>query len=476
MRNSSSVRTRFAPSPTGDLHIGGARTALFCWLYARRFGGSFVLRIEDTDRARSTEASVSTILEGLSWLGLDWDEGPIFQSDRFERYREQIQTLLARGEAYYCYCTRERLETLREAQRARGEKPRYDGRCRERTGEPPAGGPPPVVRFRNPLAGEVVVEDAIKGRIAFANAELDDLIIARSDGTPTYNFTVVVDDMELDISHVIRGDDHVNNTPRQINLLRALGGRVPVYAHVPMILSANGKRMSKREGAQGVEAFRDAGYLPDALVNYLARLGWSHGDQEVFSRDELIRLFDIAEVNRAAAVFDHDKLTWLNQHYIQGAGAESLREPLRRELERIGLDPAQGPDIGLVVEVQRDRARTLVDMAEKSVFAYRDFDAYDEGAAKKHLRPVALEPLLAVRERLAALDAWEAEPLHAAVAGTAEVLDLKLGRLAQPLRVALTGTATSPSIEKTLLLVGRERSLARIDVACAHVRARAALS
>ena len=243
-----------------------------------------------------------------------------------------------------------------------------------------------------------------------------------------------------------------------------------------MILAADGKRMSKREGAQGVAAFRDAGYLPDALVNYLARLGWSHGDQEVFSRDELIRLFDIADVNRAAAVFDYEKLTWLNQHYIQGAGAESLREPLRRELERIGLDPARGPDIGLVVEVQRDRARTLVDMAEKSVFAYRDFDAYDEGAAKKHLRPVALEPLLAVRERLAALDAWESEPLHAAVAGTAETLDLKLGRLAQPLRVALTGTAMSPSIEKTLLLVGRERSLARIDAACAQVRARAALS
>ena len=333
-----------------------------------------------------------------------------------------------------------------------------------------------MVRFRNPLAGEVVVEDAIKGRIAFANAELDDLIVARSDGTPTYNFTVVVDDMDLDISHVIRGDDHVNNTPRQINLLRALGGTVPVYAHVPMILAADGKRMSKREGAQGVAAFRDAGYLPDALVNYLARLGWSHGDQEVFSRDELVGLFDIADVNRAAAVFDYDKLTWLNQHYIQGADAESLREPLRQELERIGLDPARGPDIGLVVEVQRDRARTLVDMAEKSVFAYRDFDAYDEGAAKRHLRPVALEPLLAVRERLAALDAWEAEPLHAAVAGTADTLDLKLGRLAQPLRVALTGTAMSPSIEKTLLLVGRERSLARIDAACAQVRARATLS
>ena len=470
------VRTRFAPSPTGDLHIGGARTALFCWLYARRHGGSFVLRIEDTDRERSTQASVATILEGLSWLGLDWDEGPIYQSERFDRYREEIRRLLAQGDAYYCYCSRERLEALREAQRARGEKPRYDGRCRSGVGRSERGDAPPVVRFRNPLSREVVVEDAIKGRIAFANAELDDFVIARADGTPTYNFTVVVDDIDLEISHVIRGDDHVNNTPRQINLLRALGSAEPVYAHVPMILAADGRRMSKREGAQGVEAFRDLGYLPDAIVNYLARLGWSHGDQEVFSRDELIGLFDIADVNRAAAVFDFEKLTWLNQHYIQRADAASLRGPLRRELERLALDPAEGPDLATVIEVQRDRARTLVDMAAKSEFAFRDPGAYDEGAAKKHLRPVALEPLLAVRERLAALEAWEAEPLHAAVAETAEALDLKLGRLAQPLRVALTGTAMSPSIEKTLLLAGRARSLARIDAACDHVRRRAALS
>lgn len=470
------VRTRFAPSPTGDLHIGGARTALFCWLYARRHGGSFVLRIEDTDRERSTQASVATILEGLSWLGLDWDEGPIFQSERFDRYREEIRRLLGQGDAYYCYCSRERLEALREAQRARGEKPRYDGRCRDGVGRSERGDAPPVVRFRNPLSREVVVEDAIKGRIAFANAELDDFVIARADGTPTYNFTVVVDDIDLEISHVIRGDDHVNNTPRQINVLRALGGAEPVYAHVPMILAADGRRMSKREGAQGVEAFRDLGYLPDAIVNYLARLGWSHGDQEVFSRDELIGLFDIADVNRAAAVFDFEKLTWLNQHYIQRADAASLRGPLRRELERLALDLAEGPDLATVIEVQRDRARTLVDMAAKSEFAFREPGAYDEGAAKKHLRPVALEPLLAVRERLAALEAWEAEPLHAAVAETAEVLDLKLGRLAQPLRVALTGTAMSPSIEKTLLLAGRTRSLARIDAACDHVRRRAALS
>ena len=470
------VRTRFAPSPTGDLHIGGARTALFCWLFARRHGGRFVLRIEDTDRERSTQASVATIREGLSWLGLDWDEGPIFQSDRFERYREQIRRLLEQGHAYHCYCSRERLEALRERQRAHGEKPRYDGRCRDGGARGGREDAPPVVRFRNPLRGEVVVEDAIKGSISFANAELDDFVIARADGTPTYNFTVVVDDLDLEISHVIRGDDHVNNTPRQINVLRALGGTEPVYAHVPMILAADGKRMSKREGAQGVEAFRDLGYLPDALVNYLARLGWSHGDQEVFSRDELVRLFDIHDVNRAAAVFDFEKLTWLNQHYIQRADPERLRAPLRRELERMALDPAAGPDLAAVIEVQRERARTLVDMAAKSEFAFRDFVAYDEGAAKKHLRPVALAPLLAVRERLAALDAWSAEPLHAAVAESAAALDLKLGRLAQPLRVALTGTAASPSIEKTLLLAGRERSLARIDAACAHCAKRAALS
>ena len=469
------VRTRFAPSPTGDLHVGGARTALFCWLYARRHRGRFLLRIEDTDRARSTEVSVEGILQGLVWLGLDWDEGPIFQSRRFGRYRERIRELLERGAAYPCYCGRERLEALRESQRARGEKPRYDGRCRGLRAAPPDA-VAPVVRFRNPVEGEVIVEDAVKGRLSFDNAELDDLIIARADGTPTYNFTVVVDDLDFEISHVIRGDDHVNNTPRQLNLLHALGGKAPVYAHLPMIRGADGRRMSKREGADAVTAFRDAGYLPEALVNHLARLGWSHGDREIFSRDELIRLFDLRAVNRAASIFDFEKLSWLNQHYIQHAEVETLREPFVEALRRIGLDPAQGPDPDTAVEIQRDRAKTLVEMAEKSAFAFRELGGYDERAAGKHLRPAALDPLLALRERLAALDTWEAAPLHDTVAGCAEALGLKLGRLAQPLRVALTGSAASPSIEKTLILAGKSRALARIDAACDHVRRRAALS
>ena len=469
------VRTRFAPSPTGDLHVGGARTALFCWLFARRHGGSFVLRIEDTDRARSTEASVQSILQGLAWLGLDWDEGPVFQSRRLARYREQLLCLLDSGDAYYCRCSRERLEALRESQRARGEKPRYDGHCRERR-VTPRDGAAAVLRFRNPLRGEVIVEDAVKGRMSFANAELDDLVIARADGAPTYNFTVVVDDLDFEITHVIRGDDHVNNTPRQLNLLHALGGKAPVYAHLPMILAADGRRMAKREGADAVTEFRDTGYLPEALVNHLARLGWSHGDREIFSREELIRLFDLAAVHRSASIFDFEKLRWLNQHYLRHAKVETLREPFVRELRRQGFDPGQGPDADTTIEIQRERATTLVDMAGKSAFAYRDPDGYDARAADRHLRPAALEALLAVRERLAALDAWEAAPLHEAVAGCAEALGLGLGRLAQPLRVALTGSAASPSIEKTLVLVGRTRALARIDAACDYVRCRAARS
>ena len=469
------VRTRFAPSPTGFLHVGGARTALFCWLYARHCGGQFILRIEDTDRERSTQESVDAILHGLEWLGLDWDEGPIYQTHRFERYREQIDWLLHEGHAYPCYCSRERLDRLREAQRANGEKPRYDGHCRDRAG-PSGEEASPVVRFKTPPTGEVVVDDAIKGRMVFANQELDDLVIARSDGTPTYNFTVVVDDLDMQITHVLRGDDHVNNTPRQINVLEALGGTRPVYAHVPMILGPDGQRLSKRHGAVSVLQFRDDGYLPDALINYLARLGWSHGDQEIFSREELTALFDITDVNRAASAFDFDKLQWLNQHYIQRSPAAVVLGPFREQLTRLGVDSSAGPDLETVLEVQRDRAKTVVEMAEKSVFAYHDFDAFEPQAAKKHLRPVALEPLLAVRADLASLDAWQPERIETTVAQTAERLELKLGKLAQPLRVAVTGTAMSPSIEKTLFLVGRERTLARIDTACTFIRSREAIS
>ena len=470
------VRTRFAPSPTGLLHVGGARTALFCWLFARRHGGAFVLRIEDTDRERSTQASIDAILDGLRWLGLDADEGPVFQTDRLALYQAQVERLLREGKAYRCYCSREELDAMRTAQRARGEKPRYDGRCRHRSGPPPAG-VDPVVRFRNPDEGTVVFDDLVRGTAAFDNRELDDLVIARANGVPTYNFGVVVDDLDMDITHVVRGDDHVMNTPRQLNIIAALDASPPRYAHVPMILGADGQRLSKRHGAVGVMQFRDDGYLPEALLNQLVRLGWSHGDQEIFSREEMIAGFDLADVHRAPAAFDYDKLGWLNQHYIRQADPERLGGLLAEQIGRMGLDAAAAAVApSLLAGVQRDRARTIAEMAEKSRFALEDYGAFDPGAAKKHLRPVALEPLEAVRERLRALAGWEPEPLHAAVTGCAEALSLNLGKVAQPLRVALTGTAASPAIELTLQMVGRDAALSRIDRAIAYVRHRAAQS
>jgi len=464
------VRTRFAPSPTGFLHVGGARTALFCWLFARRHGGTFILRIEDTDRERSTQASVDAILESMEWLGLDYDEGPFYQTQRFDRYGEYVQRLLDENKAYHCYCTPEELDAMRNEQRAKGLKPRYDGRCRARTGPPPAG-IDPVVRFKNPVGGNVVIEDLIKGRIVISNDELDDLIIARPDGTPTYNFTVVIDDLEMEITHVIRGDDHVNNTPRQINIFEALGARPPQFAHVPMILGPDGQRLSKRHGAVGVMQFRDDGYLPDALINYLVRLGWSHGDQEIFSREELRELFELSDVNRAASVFDTDKLNWLNQHYIKSADTGLLAKLLEEQLVKIGVDMAAGPDLSVLVDIQRDRAKTLAEMADKSLFAYGDIEEYSEKAARKHLKPAAVEGLKAVRERLAGVAPWESEAIHEAIVGTAEAVGMKLGKLAQPLRVAVTGSDMSPSIDATLLLVGRDRTLARIDAAVAYIEA-----
>jgi len=466
------VRTRFAPSPTGLLHVGGARTALFCWLFARRYGGTFVLRIEDTDRERSTQASIDAILDGLRWLGLDADEGPSYQTDRLSLYRERIELLLRRGRAYRCYCSREELDAMRDTQRSRGEKPRYDGRCRRRSGPPPAG-VEPVIRFRNPDEGAVVFDDLVRGTVAFDNRELDDLVIARANGMPTYNFGAVVDDLEMGISHVIRGDDHVMNTPRQLNIIEALEATPPRYAHVPMILGADGQRLSKRHGAVGVMQFRDDGYLPEALLNQLVRLGWSHGDQEIFSREEMVALFDIADVNRAPAAFDYDKLRWLNQHYIRQADSERLGALLVEQLGRMGIDSSGGAPPAFLADVQRDRARTVAEMAEKSRFAFEEYEEFDERAARKHLRPVALEPLEAVRERLRAMAGWEPEPLHAAVTECAEALSLNLGKVAQPLRVALTGTAASPAIELTLQMVGRDAALARIDRAIAYVRDRA---
>jgi glutamyl-tRNA synthetase len=465
------IRTRFAPSPTGYLHIGGARTALFSWLHARKHGGIFILRIEDTDLERSTAESVDAILQGMTWLGLEYDEGPFFQTHRFPRYQEVIDRMLNEGTAYHCYCTRERLETLRNEQMARKEKPRYDGKCRHGVANPPSD-IPPVVRFRNPQDGAVVVEDLIRGRVAFQNSELDDLIIARSDGTPTYNFTVVVDDMDMGVSHVIRGDDHLNNTPRQMNMLTALGHAPPVYAHVPMILGSDGSRLSKRHGAVSVMQYRDEGYLPEALLNYLVRLGWSNGDQEVFTLDELLQLFDVSKVHTSAAAFNPDKLLWLNQHYLKTSDPQHVAHHLSYHLGKLDIDPSSGPLLTDVIVAQRERAKTLVEMAAASAFFYRDFPAYEAKDADSHLKPEALAVLSDVHDRLNTLTDWSAEAIHAVVHAVAEARGLKLGKIAQPLRVAVAGRAVSPPIDQTLVLLGREKTLVRLQRAIEYIRSR----
>jgi glutamyl-tRNA synthetase len=446
--------------------VGGARTALFSWLHARKHGGRFVLRIEDTDLQRSTAESINAILEGMAWLGLEYDEGPFYQTHRFERYNKVIQELLDKGMAYRCNCSRERLEALREEQLQRKEKPRYDGHCRGLRVDPDE---PHVIRFRNPQEGSIVIDDRIRGKIIFSNAELDDLIIRRTDGAPTYNLTVVVDDADMGVTDVIRGDDHVNNTPRQVNILKALGKEPPRYAHVPMILGDDGSRLSKRHGAVSVLEYRNQGILPEALLNYLVRLGWSHGDQEVFSLDEMIRLFDIDAVNRAASSFNTEKLLWLNQYYIKNGDPARIAHLLSAHMGDLGIDPAEGPDLVEVVRVQQERAKTLVEMAEISTFFYRDFDEYDETAAKKHLRPAVIEPLALVRKLLAELEEWTPENLHQAVVHVAESLYLKLGKVAQPLRVAIAGRAASPGIDVTLHLIGRDACLRRIDRALDYI-------
>jgi len=463
-----SFRSRFAPSPTGYLHIGGARTALFCYLFARRHGGVFVLRIEDTDLERSTQESVSAILEGMTWLGLDFDEGPFYQTQRFDRYREVVDHLLAEGKAYRCHCSRERLDALRERQMAAKQKPRYDGHCRDLQ-HPPSADAPFVVRFRNPLHGAVVIEDKVHGRVVFDNQELDDLIIARSDGSPTYNLSVVVDDMDMGITHVIRGDDHLNNTPRQINILQALGAKLPVYAHVPMILGEDGKRLSKRHGAVSVMHYRDAGYLPEAVLNYLVRLGWSHGDQEVFTLDEMVSLFRLRDLNAKPSAINPSKLDWINQHYIKTLAPAHVARYLSWHMGQRGIDPSTGPALEGVVAAQRERAKTLAEMAENSRFFYQRPTSYDEKAAAKHLNAEALPVLSALRVALADATDWEAAPLHALIEAVSEALGLKLGKVAQPLRVALAGGAVSPPIDQTLALLGRGEVLARIDAALAWI-------
>ncbi len=466
------IRTRFAPSPTGYLHVGGARTALFAWLQARANNGIFILRIEDTDLERSTPESVQAILDGMEWLGLDADEGPIYQTDRFGRYAEVVQQLLDEDKAYHCYCSKDRLETLREQQMKEGIKPRYDGKCRHLDSAPP--GIKPVVRFRNPQTGNVVFGDLVRGTINISNNELDDLIIARPDGSPTYNFTVVVDDMDMQITHVIRGDDHINNTPRQINIYAALGAEPPLFAHVPMILGDDGARLSKRHGAVSVMQYRDDGYLPQALLNYLVRLGWSHGDQEVFSIDEMVALFDIKDVNRKASAFNTDKLDWLNQHYMKSLPAIEVAEQLDWHFADQGIFTENGPSLEDVVTVQAERVKTLKEMAGQSRIFFEGYEEFDPGAAQKHLRPVAAEPLRLMMENLEMVEDWSPEVLHGEIDRVAAELEVGMGKVAQPLRVALTGAGVSPSIDKTLWLMGKPRSLEGIAKALAFIEARIA--
>jgi glutamyl-tRNA synthetase len=462
-----SIRTRFAPSPTGYLHIGGVRTALYCWLFARHHGGQFLLRIEDTDRQRSTQAAVDAILDGMRWVRLDADEPPIYQTQRFARYAEVIETMLREGSAYRCYCSREELDAMRAAAMAEGRKPRYDGRCRAGGRERP--GVAPVVRFKNPLDGDVVLDDVVKGRIVFSNAELDDLIIARSDGTPTYNFTVVVDDVDMAITHVIRGDDHVNNTPRQINMIRALGATPPIYGHLPMINGPDGAKLSKRHGAVSVLEYQEMGILPEALLNYLLRLGWSHGDQEIFTTDEMVRYFDLDHVNRSAANFDPAKLLWVNQQHILLAAPQRLADELGAALARRGVTTDGGPPLESAAMALRERAQTMVAMADQAQCYYAEFESFDAASAKAQLTPASRPVLEALRTALAAPTEWTEAATQAAVERVATELSLKLGKVAQPLRVALTGKAASPPIGVTLLLVGRERALRRIERARAFI-------
>ena len=462
------VRTRFAPSPTGYLHIGGARTALYCWLEARNKGGEFLLRIEDTDRERSTQGAIDAILDAMQWLGLDYDEGPIYQTHRLERYREAAERMVATGHAYYAYETRQELEAMRESAMAANEKPRYNGAYRDAN----AGwrdDPNRVIRFRNPLDGVVAWDDKVKGRIEIANAELDDLVIFRSDGYATYNFAVVVDDIDMRITDVVRGDDHVNNTPRQINIYQALGAPVPAFAHLPMILDEQGAKLSKRTGAADVMQYRDAGYLPHALLNYLVRLGWSHGDQEVFSIAEMQSLFDLANVNAKAARLDMAKLGWLNQQYLKSDDPEAVAVHLAWHLNQCGYDLAKGPRPADLVLALRERAQTLKEMAEKSAVWFQPLAQYDDAAVAKHFKPEARGPLEDARARLAALVAWTPEAIGEAMKATAEAQGIGMGKIAQPMRVAITGTQVSPDIGWTVYLCGRDEALARIDAALAKL-------
>jgi len=462
------IKTRFAPSPTGSLHIGGVRTALFSWLYAKHNKGKFILRIEDTDRERSTEKSTKIILDGINWLGLDYDEGPYYQSKRFERYQEVIRQLLEGGNAYYCYCSKEEVDVMRDEAIKRGVKPKYNSFCRNRE-KPPSNNVNPVIRFKNPLDGEVVINDLVQGEVSFDNKELDDLIIARSDGSPTYNLTVVVDDMDMEITDVIRGDDHLNNTPRQINILNALGASLPNYAHIPMILGENGKKISKRDGVSDILQYREDGFLQEALLNYLIRLGWSKGDQEIFSINEMISEFDLRAVNKSSSSLNPKKLLWLNQYYLKNTENKILANILGNFFDGMNVSTDVGPDLEDLIEIQKQRMETIRDIAEQSIFFYKDFEDYDVKLARKYLQADILRVFKELDDELKSIELWDNNSIKNVINKMTKKFDIKIGKLAQPLRIAVTGTNISPSIDDTLCLLGREKSLARLKKAIKYI-------
>ncbi|MGR2768087.1 glutamate--tRNA ligase [Photobacterium ganghwense] len=472
------VKTRFAPSPTGFLHVGGARTALYSWLYAKHTGGEFVLRIEDTDLERSTQEAIDAIIEGMNWLGLNWDEGPYYQTKRFDRYNQLIDQMLEEDKAYKCYCPKELLDEIREEQMAAGVKPRYDANHPKVIAANAAATEetPFCIRFRNPKEGTVVFDDHIRGRIEISNTELDDLIIRRTDGSPTYNFCVVVDDWDMGITHIVRGEDHINNTPRQINIYKALGAPIPEFAHCAMILGDDGAKLSKRHGAVSVMQYRDDGYLPKALLNYLVRLGWSNGDQEIFSEEEMIQLFSLDAISKSASAFNTDKLLWLNNHYIKHSEPEYVAQYLQWHLDQKEIDITSGPAITDVIKLVGERCNTLIELAEQSHYFYQDFSEFEAGAAKKHLRPVAKEALELALAKVEALSEWTTENLHQVIQDTCSELDLGMGKVGMPLRVAVTGIGQSPSVDAVMCLVGKERVMARIQMALAYIAEREANS
>ncbi|GEA62036.1 glutamate--tRNA ligase [Vibrio comitans] len=471
------VKTRFAPSPTGFLHVGGARTALYSWLYAKNQGGEFVLRIEDTDLERNSQEAVDAILEGMQWMGLDWDEGPYFQSKRFDRYNECIDQLLAEDKAYKCYASKELLEEIRAEQEANKEAPRYDANHPKvvAANAEAKDGDDYVVRFRNPKEGSVVFEDQIRGRIEIGNDQMDDLIIRRTDGAPTYNFVVVVDDWDMGITHVVRGEDHINNTPRQINIYKALNAPVPTFAHCAMILGDDGAKLSKRHGAVSVMQYRDEGYLPNALNNYLVRLGWSHGDQEIFSKEEMTEFFSLNAISKSASAFNTDKLLWLNNHYIKTSEPEYVAKHLQWHLDQQNLNTDNGPAITEVIKLVGERCNTLVELAEQVRYFYEDFSEFEAGAAKKHLRGVAKGPLELALAKAEALTDWSTDAIkEGVIKAVCDELEIGMGKIGMPLRVAVTGGGQSPSVDAVMELIGKERVIARIKLALEFIAQREA--